>query len=90
MSAAILLAIGCASPLAAKQSNDGFIYGTVATDAGKEYTGFLRWNTDEEAFWDDLFHSAKSELPYLEQVDEQDRDRGREKRRTRLKVFGFA
>jgi len=88
-SAAALLLIGLAAPLAAKQANDGFLYGTITTDSGKEYTGFLRWNTDEEAFWDDLFHSAKSELPYLDQVSEKDRDRGREKKRTDIKIFGF-
>lgn len=80
---------GLATPLAAKQANDGFLYGTINTDSGKEYTGFLRWNTDEEAFWDDLFHSAKTELPYLEQVDKSDRERGREKKHTNIKIFGF-
>jgi hypothetical protein len=88
-SAGALLLIGLATPLAAKQANDGFLYGTITTDSGKAYTGFLRWNTDEEAFWDDLFHSAKTELPYLEQVGEKDRDRGREKKHTNIKIFGF-
>ena len=34
-----------------------------ATIDGDTLTGFLRWD-DEEAFWDDLFHSLKEELPY--------------------------
>jgi len=44
-------------------SVEGYIYGTVETRAGKTHTGVLRWD-DEEAFWDDLFHSSKDELPY--------------------------
>ncbi len=87
---AALLLIGlAAAPLAAKQANEGFLYGTISTDSGKEYTGFLRWNTDEEAFWDDLFQSAKEDLPYLKEVSERDRQRGREKKRTNIKIFGF-
>jgi hypothetical protein len=42
---------------------DGFIYGTVETKVGKTHTGVLRWD-DEEAFWDDIFHSSKCDLPY--------------------------
>ena len=73
---------------AARQDNDGFLYGTVVTDSGKEYTGFLRWNADEEAFWDDLFHSAKTKLPYIDEVDRADRRRDR-KKHTNIKIFGF-
>ena len=36
--------------------------------SGEEYEGFIRWE-DEEAFWDDLFHSRQNELPWLEHVD---------------------
>lgn len=70
----------------AKQDNDGFIYGTVTTESGKDYKGFLRWNTDEEAFWDDLFHSSKEDLPYLDVVDEHERH-GRKHKKT-VKIFG--
>jgi hypothetical protein len=52
-----------ASPVA------GFIYGTVETRRGAVYTGVLRWD-DEEAFWDDLFHSAKRELPYADYAED--------------------
>jgi len=48
----------------------GFIHGTVTTHSGKQYEGFLRWDA-EEAFWDDLFHSARKELPWFEYVDEE-------------------
>ena len=50
-------------------SVEGYIYGTVETKAGKTHTGVLRWD-DEEAFWDDLFHSAKDELPYESYAEE--------------------
>ncbi len=54
-----------APPAAAERPTDGYLYGTVTTKGGTEYTGLLRWG-DEETFWDDLFHSAKEELPYRE------------------------
>ncbi len=46
-------------------SVEGYLYGTVQTRAGRTHTGVLRWD-DEEAFWDDLFHSSKKGLPYEE------------------------
>ncbi len=54
-------------------SVEGYIYGTVETRSGKTHTGVLRWD-DEEAFWDDLFHSAKDELPYEEYAEEPGAD----------------
>lgn len=47
----------------------GYIYGTVETKSGATHTGILRWD-DEEAFWDDLFHSTKVERPYEEYEEE--------------------
>lgn len=44
-------------------AGDGFLYGRVTTRSGNTYTGLLRWGT-QELFWDDLFNSAKQELPY--------------------------
>ena len=41
----------------------GRIHGTVTTHAGTRATGLIRWG-GEEAFWDDLFQSAKRELPF--------------------------
>ncbi len=72
---------------AAAADNQGFLYGRIKTDSGREYTGFLRWGT-EEACWDDLFHSAKEDLPYQDEADRLGRgDRGdradREERDTR-------
>jgi hypothetical protein len=45
--------------------------------SGKQYQGFLRWGR-EEAFWDDLFHSGKEDLPYLNDRDRNDRNRDRD------------
>ncbi len=54
-------------------SVEGYIYGTVETKAGKTHTGVLRWD-DEEAFWDDLFHSGKTELPFEEYAEGPEAD----------------
>jgi hypothetical protein len=65
----VLVAFGMSlsSPIVlAKHPNQGYIYGKVTTRGGNVYTGILRWNTDEEVFWDDLFHSNKDELPYAD------------------------
>jgi hypothetical protein len=67
--------------LAVQAEPDGFIYGTITTESGHEYTGMMRWGT-EEAFWDDLFNSTKGELPYLED------HRSETRRRSKIKVFG--
>ncbi len=83
----LLMTFGMA--MAADQSNEGFIYGTVTTESGKEYQGFLRW-ADEEYFWDDLFHSSKEELPYLEEYQDSrfsDRKRKKSKKHS-IKIFG--
>jgi hypothetical protein len=81
MAAGVLLA-----PQNGQARNDdrGFIYGRVLTESGTEYTGFLRWD-DEEACWDDLFHSSKEDLPYMDEVDRSLRRRHREE--SRFKVF---
>jgi len=57
----------------AGSSVEGYIYGTVQTKAGKTHTGVLRWD-DEEAFWDDIFHSSKKELPFEEYAEEPEED----------------
>ena len=80
-----LVAAGGAGAAAALQSrpNDGFLYGVVTTESGSEYTGFIRWGT-EETFWDDLLNSAKTNLEEAlrearksdhDQKSDRDRDR---------------
>ncbi len=66
-----------AVPVAAVQESQGFIYGRAITKSGAHFTGFVRWG-DEEAFWDDLFHAAKSNqhlpksAPYGSPSDDRD------------------
>lgn len=64
------------------RANAGFIYGEVETRSGRTYRGFLRWG-NQEAFWDDLFHSSKQDNPYLEDDWWRDYERERERDRDR-------
>jgi hypothetical protein len=66
----VALILSCCSAALADNDNDGFIYGKVTMNSGREYQGFLRWGK-EEAFWDDLFHSLKEDLPYDRVMDRQ-------------------
>lgn len=70
-----------ASP-AARPNPQGFLYGKLTTRSGTAYEGRLRWGK-EEAFWGDLFHSAKQENPYLHLVPDKERQQAR-----RIEVFG--
>jgi len=71
----------------AADESQGFLYGRIITDGGTEYVGFLRWG-DEEACWDDLFHSLKEDLPYQESVDWKER-KDRPRRRGLVKVLSW-
>lgn len=76
----VALAATCTLPaltpsVQAQQDNQGFIYGTVTTESGTEYVGFLRWGS-QEGFWDDLFHSTKEDLPFRRYAARSERDRG--------------
>lgn len=79
---------------------EGYIYGKVTTRNDKVYQGPLRWGS-QEAFWDDLFNSAKEELPFMEYKEEyyeklekelEDDDNGRygsrSSRRKRVSILG--
>jgi hypothetical protein len=70
------------------QDTQGFIYGRVVTESGTEYQGFLRWGT-QEAFWDDLFHSSKVELPYIDYLDDDEYERMNRRNRRRISIFGL-
>lgn len=61
----------------------GFIYGQITTRSGTTYEGRLRWD-GEEAFWGDLFHASKEDLPYVEEIPEKER-----RRREPFKIFGI-
>ena len=79
---AVLATPAAAREAAAQAGPHGYIYGTVETTSDHSYTGLLRWGT-EEAFWDDLFNSSKSDLPYLEKHHRESRQRNR------IKVLGI-
>lgn len=83
---AAIAAIAAAAPAAAADNDaQGFLYGTVETKSGNTYTGILRWGS-EESFWDDHFNSSKTRRPVeLERSAERGRDRGRR----RIEIFGI-
>ena len=85
-SLALLAAFVSGPATAAPQ--DGFLYGTVQTSSGTTYTGFLRWGT-QETFWDDLFHSAKQDLPYVEAAEDFVDEDSQDTKRQRIRVFGY-
>ena len=84
----VLMLALVAAPAAA--DNQGFIYGRVTTESGTEYEGFLRWGK-QEAFWDDIFHSMKTELPYadvaMDYIEDHYDERDRKSRGGEMKVF---
>ena len=66
--------------------SQGFIYGKVTMRSDTVYEGRLRWNGDEEAFWDDLFNGEKEERPYLDDIPERERRRDR---REGIRILGI-
>jgi hypothetical protein len=51
-------------PSQSEETNQGFLYGRVATDDGTTYEGRLRFGGDEEAFWGDYFNGFKDDNPW--------------------------
>lgn len=49
-----------------------FIYGTVTTEDGTEYTGQIRWD-DEEAYWFDMFNGDKPENPNIDYLSKEEK-----------------
>ena len=84
--ALLLMLFVCAQRAQAKDDHKGFIYGRVVTESGTEYTGFLRWG-NQEAFWDDLFHSAKENFPFVEYLDDDELEDLRRSRRRQYSFF---
>jgi hypothetical protein len=60
-------------------TDHGFIFGTVVTDRGDEYTGRIRWDKNE-GFWDDIIDATKYD---------EDRYESRPNRKRRIKIFGL-
>jgi hypothetical protein len=81
----LTLGLALGAPAAAQATPDasGFLYGTVTTRDGTEHEGRLRWG-EEEAFWGDLFHGMKAELPRQDEVPEDQR-----RQPSTLSLFGF-
>lgn len=87
LAAATLGMLAVATPARADRETQGFLFGTVHTESGSTYRGILRWGK-EESFWDDLFNSAKVDLPWLDEFDDR-RDRDRDRNRGRLRILGY-
>ena len=78
------LALAAAFPSgAAADDTRGFLYGTVTTEAGKSFTGILRWDA-EEAFWDDHFNGSKKDEPATGDLPREYR-----RKRDKVEVFGL-
>ena len=73
-------------PASASGSGSGFIHATVTWPSGESKTGFLRWS-DEEAFWDDLFHCGYRQLVWSDYVDLE--ELRRERRAEYFKTHGL-
>jgi len=56
------------------QHNKEYIYGTVFTESGEKFSGFMRWGK-EEFFWHDVFNSQKLSNKYIESPKETKKSR---------------
>jgi len=80
------LALLLGGTTAGAQDPSGFIHGTVLTESDTEYRGFMRWGR-QEAFWDDLFHSLKEDLPYVDEIEDMDLGEKEEERGGKFRLF---
>lgn len=53
-------------------ADNGFLYGKVTTNDKKEFTGYIRWGT-EETFWIDEFNAVKNDNPFYNLLSKKDR-----------------
>lgn len=56
------------------QHNKEYIYGTVQTQNGEKFTGFMQWGT-EEVFWHDIFNSQKIGDEYIKSPEKANKSR---------------
>lgn len=61
-------------PQQVQAQDEGFIYGTVTTEDGDEFTGAIRWGK-EEVFWTDMFNASKMENENIDYLSRDERDR---------------
>lgn len=59
--------------VATSGASDLFIYGTVEMENGDEYTGQIRWGS-EEIYWFDYFNSSKPDNEYLDYLSDDELD----------------
>ncbi len=64
----LLIASVAAGVAAEPNPSAGFIHATVTWPSGQSRSGYLRWE-NEEAYWDDLFHSGYRDAVWGEYVD---------------------
>jgi len=57
--ALVLICVSIVHTTIDAQKNAQYIYGTILTEAGDSYEGFMRWGTEEVA-WHDTFNSTKT------------------------------
>lgn len=63
----------------AAAADHGFIFGTIATKSGEQYSGRIRWDRNE-GFWDDLIDATKTD---------DDRYASRHRRGGRISILGL-
>jgi len=57
--------------LATTESSELFMYGTVMMENGDEYTGQIRWGS-EEIYWFDYFNSSKPDNDFIDYLSDDD------------------
>ncbi len=67
----ILVSLVTASAYSQTDTDDLFIYGKVTTIDGDQYTGMIRWGT-EEVFWFDFFNATKPSNEFIQYLSRQD------------------
>ncbi len=67
----MLAGLGLAIQVAAGQEARQFLYGTVTTKSGEDYSGPLRWD-DEEILWTDHFNALKTHNEFLGELAPDD------------------
>lgn len=82
--------------LSAQSYSSMYIYGTVTTIDGDEFTGQLRWGK-EEGYWTDMFNTSKIDNIHYDNLSRKDQQLYKEEKRIRERgnsddfyLFGFS
>ncbi len=73
----LLLTFMAADAYSQIDTDDLFIYGKVTTIDGDQYTGMIRWGT-EEVFWFDYFNATKPRNEYIQYLSRREMSELRE------------